>query len=57
MGGSASDFVSSNCTDLVLDHRFSVRLIQAGYLLTTFDNGLNNHQNNIRISAGVVLHF
>jgi hypothetical protein len=25
--------------------------------LTTFDNGTNNHQNNLRISAGVVIHF
>ncbi len=23
----------------------------------TFDNGVNNHQNNLRISAGVVVHF
>jgi hypothetical protein len=34
-----------------------VRLIDADYLLTTFDNGSNNHQNNLRISAGVVVHI
>jgi hypothetical protein len=34
-----------------------VRLIEADYLLTTFDNGSNNHQNNLRIGAGVVVHF
>jgi len=37
--------------------RFSVRLIEANYLLTTFDNGVNNRQNNLRLSAGAVLHF
>jgi outer membrane immunogenic protein len=43
--------------DLRVNHRFSVRLVEADYLLTTFDNGTNNHQNNLRISAGVVVHF
>ena len=43
--------------DLASDLRFSVRLVEADYLLTTFDNGSNNHQNNLRISAGVVIHF
>jgi peptidoglycan-associated lipoprotein len=43
--------------DLRLDPRFSLRLVEADYLLTTFDNGTNDHQNNLRISAGVVIHF
>jgi peptidoglycan-associated lipoprotein len=43
--------------DLRANPRFSVRLIEADYLLTTFDNGTNNHQNNLRIGAGVVIHF
>jgi outer membrane immunogenic protein len=43
--------------DLRSDRRFSVRLVQADYLVTTFDNGVNNHQNNLRISTGLVLHF
>jgi outer membrane immunogenic protein len=43
--------------DLRVAHRISIRLVEADYLLTTFDNGSNNHQNNLRISAGVVLHF
>lgn len=43
--------------DLRLDPRFSLRLAEADYLLTTFDNGTNDHQNNLRISAGVVIHF
>jgi peptidoglycan-associated lipoprotein len=43
--------------DLSASRRFSIRLIEADYLLTTFNNGSNNRQNNLRISAGVVLHF
>jgi peptidoglycan-associated lipoprotein len=43
--------------DLLVNPRFSIRLVEAGYLLTTFDNGTNNHQNNLRISTGMVFHF
>ena len=43
--------------DLAASRRFSVRIIEADYLLTTFDNGSNNHQNNLRISTGVVVRF
>jgi len=43
--------------DLGASRRFSIRLLETDYLLTTFDNGSNNHQNNLRISAGVVIHF
>jgi hypothetical protein len=43
--------------DLGATRRFSVHLIEADYLLTTFDNGSNDHQNSVRVSAGVVVHF
>jgi hypothetical protein len=43
--------------DLRTSQRISIRLIEAGYLVTTFDNGTNNHQNNLRIGAGVVVRF
>lgn len=43
--------------DLNASRRFALRLIEADYLVTTFDNGTNNHQNNLRLSAGVVIHF
>jgi outer membrane immunogenic protein len=39
--------------DLVLNRHFSLRTFQADYYLTHFSNGVNNHQNNLRISAGV----
>jgi outer membrane immunogenic protein len=43
--------------DLRANRRFSIRLIEGDYLLTTIDNGTNNHQNSLRISAGVVMRF
>jgi peptidoglycan-associated lipoprotein len=43
--------------DMHVNRRFSVRLAEADYLPTTFDNGSNNHQNNFRISTGVVVRF
>jgi len=43
--------------DLRASQRFSFRLIEADYLVTTIDNGSNNHQNNLRLGAGVVLRF
>jgi len=43
--------------DLPLNNAISVRLIQADYYMTTFDNSANNHQNNILVGAGVILHW
>lgn len=43
--------------DLRVNPRFSLRLIEAEYLLTTFTNGSNDLQNNLRINAGVVVRF
>src|SRR5262249_52382814 len=35
----------------------SWRMIQAEYLLTRFNDGGENHQNNIRPATGLVIHF
>jgi hypothetical protein len=43
--------------DLRVNRRFSVRLAEVDYLLTTVHNDTNNHQNNLRISAGAILRF
>jgi outer membrane immunogenic protein len=43
--------------DWRLNGRWSIRLAEADYMVTTFDNGSNNHQNNLRINAGVVVRF
>ena len=43
--------------DMRARRRVSFRLVDAAYLLTTFNNAVNDHQNNLRLSAGVVLRF
>jgi outer membrane immunogenic protein len=37
--------------------RIGIRVIQVEYLLTKFNDGFNNRQNNARVSAGVVFRF
>lgn len=43
--------------DLRVSRRFSWRLFEADYLATTFQNGVNDHQNNVRLSSGLVIRF
>jgi outer membrane immunogenic protein len=43
--------------DAHINQRLSFRLIEADYLVTTFANGVNDHQNLLRLSAGIVLRF
>jgi hypothetical protein len=43
--------------DVNLTHLIGVRLAQVEYLRTDFTDGITNHQNNLRVSAGVVLRF
>ena len=38
-------------------HRISIRLVEADYLFTTFNNGANNHQNNFSVSSGLIFLF
>jgi len=37
------------------DSRFALRLVEADYVATLFRNGQNDHQNNLRIGAGIVI--
>ena len=37
-----------------ISHIISLRLVEADYFVTTFDNYVNGHQNNLRLSAGVL---
>lgn len=39
--------------DLPVTKRLTVRMIEAGYYMTRFANVINDHQNNLRIGAGV----
>jgi outer membrane immunogenic protein len=55
--GAAFASIMGGGVDWRLKGRWSIRLAEADYLLTTFDNGGNNHQNNLRINTGVVVRF
>lgn len=39
------------------DSHLSIRLLEADYLVTLFHNGQNDHQNMLRLSTGLVIHF
>jgi hypothetical protein len=39
------------------ESRFSLRAVEADYLVTLFHNGLNDHQNILRLSTGITIHF
>jgi peptidoglycan-associated lipoprotein len=55
--GAAFAALLGGGADLNAGKRFAIRLVEADYLLTTFDNSGNNHQNNLRILAGLVVRF
>jgi peptidoglycan-associated lipoprotein len=43
--------------DIGLNRHFAIRALEADYFMTRFNNGVNERQNNIRLSAGVVVRF
>jgi hypothetical protein len=43
--------------DLGLTTLLSLRLVEADYFVATYNNLVNDHQDNLRIGVGVVLHF
>jgi outer membrane immunogenic protein len=43
--------------NLNLDHHFAVRVAQADYFLTQLPNNQEDRQNNLRLSAGIILRF
>lgn len=43
--------------DRRISEHWSLRVVEADYLLTTFNNGDNDHQNNLRLSTGAVYRF
>jgi len=55
--GLAFAGIAGGGVDLHTNHRFSIRLIEADYVATTFNNGANNHQNILRLGAGAVFTF
>ncbi len=55
--GAAFASIVGGGLDLRTGSHLAIRLIEADYLVTTFDNAGDNHENNLRINAGVVFRF
>jgi outer membrane immunogenic protein len=57
--GSANAFamIAGGGVDINLTRHIALRAFEADYYLTRFDNGVNDHQNNLRIAAGVIIRF
>jgi outer membrane immunogenic protein len=57
--GSANTFAlaAGGGVDLDLSPHWALRIVEADYYLTRFANGVNDRQNNTRISAGAVFRF
>jgi hypothetical protein len=49
--------VAGGGLDVGLTRRIALRAFEADYYLTRFDNGVNDHQNNLRIAVGVIIRF
>jgi peptidoglycan-associated lipoprotein len=43
--------------DVELTRSWTLRLVQLDYYLTRFNNGSNDHQNNLRVGTGIAFHF
>jgi opacity protein-like surface antigen len=57
--GSANSFAFSagGGLDLKASRNVSIRVFQAEYLMTRLPNAVNDYQNDLRLTFGVVLHF
>lgn len=50
---NAFSMASGGGLNILLSKHLALRVPQVDYYLTHFDNAVNNHQNNLRVSAGV----
>ena len=57
--GTANSFAMAigGGLDVAVRPRVAVKLVQAEYLMTLLPNGVNDRQNNVAVSAGVVFRF
>lgn len=57
--GSANAFAltAGGGLDIGLTRHIALRAFEADYYLTRFDNGTDDHQNNLRIAAGLIIRF
>lgn len=55
-GAGTSAFIArvGGGLDLPIRSGFAIRVLQADYNVTTFANGVNDHQNNLLLGAGIV---
>lgn len=54
---NAFAMVAGGGLDLNFSRRIALRAFEADYYFTKFPNGANDHQNNLRVAAGVVIRF
>jgi outer membrane immunogenic protein len=59
LAGSANAFgmIAGSGLDVGLTRHIAVRALEADYYLTRFNNSVNDHQNNLRLAAGIVIRF
>lgn len=50
-------FTAGGGVDLRINSHVALRVAEIDYMLTTVDNGSNNHQNNLRLGAGFILRW
>jgi outer membrane immunogenic protein len=57
--GTANAFamIAGGGVDISLTRHIALPAFEADYYLTRFDNGTNDHQNNLRIATGVIIRF
>ncbi|HXN22942.1 MAG TPA: outer membrane beta-barrel protein [Candidatus Dormibacteraeota bacterium] len=51
------NMITGGGIDIQLGPHVSWRLVQADYFYSRFLNAVNDHQNNLRLSTGLVFHF
>jgi outer membrane immunogenic protein len=54
---NAFAFTAGGGLDFNLKMNFAIRAIEVDYFHTRFDNGVNQHQNNLRVAAGLFFRF
>lgn len=52
-GSNAFLFETGGGLGIAVGHRWTIVPVRASYVLTTFSNGYDNHQNDLRLSAGI----
>jgi peptidoglycan-associated lipoprotein len=55
--GNAFAFTAGAGLDIGLTRHLAIRAVDLDYYLTRFDNGVNQRQNNLKVSAGVIFRF